>query len=71
MDVCGQKLFLAVLFEEMNHDEYYDKMADWKLREYEERVRVAEGRVLDLAYFGGENAVNLKVPYSLALSFCI
>ncbi|KAF6022429.1 JMY [Bugula neritina] len=60
VDVCGQKLFLAVWFEEMNDSEYYDQLNDWKIKEFEEQVDIARERVINVAHLGSEHAVNLQ-----------
>ena len=67
VDVCGQKLFLAVTFEEENQSDYYDEMNEWKIQEYEEQVNLADDKLANLIYLSNENAVNLKVTF-LSLS---
>ena len=71
MDICGEKIFLAQLFDEMNDSEYYDEISDWKIREYEEQVEIIANRIADLNAINSVDAVNLKVggwllmPYSI------
>ena len=71
MDICGEKIFLAQLFDEMNDSEYYDEISDWKIGEYEEQVEIIANRIADLNAINSVDAVNLKVggwllmPYSI------
>ena len=61
LDICGEKIFLAQLFDEMNDSEYYDEISDWKIREYEEQVEIIANRIADLNAINSVDAVNLKV----------
>lgn len=59
VDMCGQKLFLAVFFEEMNSEDYYDN--EWQLKECEERVANLSEKLLDMMVLSDQDAVNLMV----------
>ncbi|XP_067929947.1 junction-mediating and -regulatory protein-like [Watersipora subatra] len=60
VDVCGEQIFLAAMFEEMDDSEYYSEMAKWRLDEYDEQVRLAEERLTNLIYLTDQNSINLK-----------
>ena len=59
--MCGLKIFLAVMFGEMDLDDYYDNISEWKRKDYQRRVEECDGKLKNIMYLGDIDAINLKV----------
>ena len=59
--MCGLKIFLAVMFGEMDLDDYYDNISEWKRKDYQRRVEECDGKLKNIMYLGDSDAINLKV----------